>query len=498
MLRNLCATQGEQAVSMSDGASLSAAVWPTTATAVSGAHASISQEKLSAWHAIRTHLRAEYGQRTFDSWLKHMALVDVCEGVATLSLPTHFMADWIRNHFIDRLRLLWSAQDAAVQSVRLVVAPAVRQEAGDADTLEALPDTQVQAAAAPRPAMVRQGLALEERYTFDSFVVGKSNELAYNAARTVADGGQISFNPLFLHGTTGLGKTHLMHAIGWEMRQCNPDAQIAYMSAEKFMVEFLAALRAKDTISFKQRLRSVDLLMIDDVQFIAGKESTQEEFFHTMNEIINAGKRLVITADRSPQNLEGIQDRILSRLAWGLVADINPADYELRLNILDAKLMRMGAEKGRVPAEVIAFLARKITSNVRELEGALNRVVAYATLTGRAVTMEFTREVLADVLKAHDRRITIDEIQRRVAEYYSIKLAELLSARRAREVARPRQVAMYLAKKLTQRSLPEIGRRFGGRDHTTVLHAVKRIDELRIEDSELDADIETLSRQLDS
>ena len=445
---------------------------------------------------MRTHLRAEYGQRTFDSWLKPIALVDVREGVATLSLPTHFMADWIRNHFIDRLRLLWNAQYPAVHSVRLIVAPALRQEAIEDEAMEE--DAPIARAATAVPPPRVGGLSLEERYTFESFVVGKSNELAYNAARTVADGGKISFNPLFLHGTTGLGKTHLMHAIGWEMRQRNPQAQIAYMSAEKFMVEFLAALRAKDTISFKQRLRSVDLLMIDDVQFIAGKDSTQEEFFHTMNEIINAGKRLVITADRSPQNLEGIQERILSRLAWGLVADINPADYELRLNILDAKLARMGAEKGRVPTDVIEFLARKITSNVRELEGALNRVVAYATLTGRAVTMEFTREVLADVLKAHDRRITIDEIQRRVAEYYAIKLAELLSARRAREVARPRQVAMYLAKKLTQRSLPEIGRRFGGRDHTTVLHAVKRIDELRIEDSELDADIEALSRQLDS
>ena len=479
---------------MSDGASLSAAPWPTPA--LPDAAAAMAQDPASAWHAIRTHLRAEYGQRTFDSWLKPVALVDVRDGIATLSLPTHFMADWIRNHFIDRLRLLWSAQYPSVQSVRLVVAPALRQEALDVAEDDApLAEENL---AQPRAALPRSGgLALEERYTFDSFVVGKSNELAYNAARTVADGGKISFNPLFLHGTTGLGKTHLMHAIGWEMRQRNPQAQIAYMSAEKFMVEFLAALRAKDTISFKQRLRSVDLLMIDDVQFIAGKDSTQEEFFHTMNEIINAGKRLVITADRSPQNLEGIQERILSRLAWGLVADINPADYELRLNILDAKLARLGTDKGRVPSDVIAFLARKITSNVRELEGALNRVVAYATLTGRAVTMEFTREVLADVLKAHDRRITIDEIQRRVAEYYAIKLAELLSARRAREVARPRQVAMYLAKKLTQRSLPEIGRRFGGRDHTTVLHAVKRIDELRIEDSELDADIEALSRQLD-
>ena len=243
-------------------------------------------------------------------------------------------------------------------------------------------------------------------------------------------------------------------------------------------------------------LRSVDLLMIDDVQFIAGKESTQEEFFHTMNEIISAGKRLVITADRSPQNLEGIQERILSRMAWGLVADINAADYELRLNILHTKAAAMPGSA--VPPDVIEFLARKITSNVRELEGALNRVVAYARLVGKPVTIDFTRETLADLLRAHEKKVTIDDIQRRVAEHYGLKLGDMLSARRAVEVARPRQVAMYLAKKLTPRSLPEIGRRFGGRDHTTVMHAVKRIDELRAKDPELDGDVAALSRMLDS
>jgi chromosomal replication initiator protein len=340
-------------------------------------------------------------------------------------------------------------------------------------------------------------LPVESRYSFDNFIVGKSNELAYNAAQAVAEPGVLGFNPLFLHGTTGLGKTHLMHAIGNAFLARQPDAKVAYMSAEKFMVEFLAALRAKDTIAFKQRLRSVDLLMIDDVQFIAGKESTQEEFFHTMNEIISAGKRLVITADRSPQNLEGIQERILSRMAWGLVADINPADYELRLNILHAKLQGM-TQNIAVPGEVIEFLARKITANVRELEGALNRVIAYAALVGKPVTLEFTRETLADLLRAHEKKLTIDEIQRKVAEHYRLKLTDLLSARRAREVARPRQVAMYLAKKLTPRSLPEIGRRFGGRDHTTVMHAVKRIEELRASDREIDADVGHLTRLLDA
>ncbi|MGL4543222.1 MAG: chromosomal replication initiator protein DnaA [Polymorphobacter sp.] len=449
------------------------------------------------WEAIRAMLRTETGARTFDNWLRPVELIAVEGDTVRLALPTHFLADWISSHYLERLRVLWSAHCPQVAHVLLSVQPMMRTQAAPAA------DLPVPARVAPAATDSCIGLPLEPRYSFDSFVVGKSNELAYNAARTLAEGGPVSFNPLFLHGTTGLGKTHLMHAIGGELRAQNPGAKVAYLSAEKFMVEFLAALRAKDTISFKQRLRSVDLLMIDDVQFIAGKESTQEEFFHTMNEIISAGKRLVITADRSPQNLEGIQDRILSRMAWGLVADINAADYELRLNILHTKVAAMaetlhGKGGATVPAEVIEFLARKITSNVRELEGALNRVVAYARLVGKPVSLDFTRETLADLLRAHEKKVTIDEIQRKVAEYYAIKLSDLLSARRAREVARPRQVAMYLAKKLTPRSLPEIGRRFGGRDHTTVMHAVKRIDELRAGDRELDGDVAALTRLLDS
>ncbi len=387
-------------------------------------------------------------------------------------------------NFVDKLRQQWMMQRPGTRQVVVTV------QQGTAPS--ASPPVLV---VPPTGAAI--SLPVEARYSFDNFIVGKSNELAYNAAQAVAEPGPVGFNPLFLHGTTGLGKTHLMHAIGNAFLARQPDAKVAYMSAEKFMVEFLAALRAKDTIAFKQRLRSVDLLMIDDVQFIAGKESTQEEFFHTMNEIISAGKRLVITADRSPQNLEGIQERILSRMAWGLVADINPADYELRLNILHAKLAGM-TQNIAVPAEVIEFLARKITANVRELEGALNRVIAYAALVNQPVTLEFTRETLADLLRAHEKKLTIDEIQRKVAEYYTLKMSDLLSARRAREVARPRQVAMYLAKKLTPRSLPEIGRRFGGRDHTTVMHAVKRIEELRAADSELNNDVVHLTRLLDA
>ena len=455
----------------------------------------VSGGTAAAWDAVRTTLRHECGTRTFDNWLKPITFLGIDGDTVRLALPTAFLADWVANHFIDRLRLLWSAQSPDVRHVVLVVVPTRGAENTSNGVVP--PVVLVTPSSAAAPCI---GLPLEPRYSFDSFVVGKSNELAYNAARSLADAGPIAFNPLFLHGTTGLGKTHLMHAIGGEFRARQPHAKVAYLSAEKFMTDFLAALRAKDTFSFKARLRSVDLLMIDDVQFIAGKDSTQEEFFHTMNEIISAGKRLVITSDRSPQNLEGIQDRILSRMAWGLVADINAADYELRLNILHAKVAGLTDQLGptlTVPDDVVEFLARKITSNVRELEGALNRTIAYARLVGRAVTIDFTRETLADLLRSHEKKVTIDDIQRRVADYYHLKLADLLSARRAREVARPRQVAMYLAKRLTPRSLPEIGRRFGNRDHTTVMHAVKRIAELRAADRELDADVAQLSRMLD-
>ena len=434
-------------------------------------------------------MRAEAGERNFETWLAPLSLVDVNGDRVTLAAPSAFLADWVAGHFADKLRQHWASQRSGTRHVAVCVRP------GANSALATSPAIPVMAVVASVPLPI--SLPVEGRYNFDNFIVGKSNELAYNAAQAVAEPGPVGFNPLFLHGTTGLGKTHLMHAIGNALLAREPGAKVAYMSAEKFMVEFLAALRAKDTIAFKQRLRSVDLLMIDDVQFIAGKESTQEEFFHTMNEIISAGKRLVITADRSPQNLEGIQERILSRMAWGLVADINPADYELRLNILHAKLAGM-SQNVAVPDEVIEFLARRITANVRELEGALNRVVAYAGLVNQPVTLDFTRETLADLLRAHEKKLTIDEIQRKVADYYRLKLTDLLSARRACEVARPRQVAMYLAKKLTPRSLPEIGRRFGGRDHTTVMHAVKRIDELRASDREIDADVAHLTRLLDA
>jgi chromosomal replication initiator protein len=336
---------------------------------------------------------------------------------------------------------------------------------------------------------------LDPRFTFDNFVVGKPNELAYAAARRVAEAETAPFNPLFLYGSVGLGKTHLMHAIAWHLRTHCPKKRVIYLSAEKFMYQFVRALRTKDTMAFKEQFRTVDVLMIDDVQFISGREATQEEFFHTFNALVDHNRQVVISADKSPSDLEGVDERMRSRFGWGLVADIHPTTYELRLGILQAKAEQVGVP---VPLKVIEFLAHKITSNVRELEGALNRIVAHATLVGRSVTLETTQEVLHDLLRASDRRVTIEEIQKRVAEHFNMRLADMTSARRARAVARPRQVAMYLAKQLTSRSLPEIGRKFGGRDHTTVMHAVRKVDELKASDPSFAEDVELLRRMLEA
>ena len=450
----------------------------------------------AAWEAVRQTLRRSCGQRTFDGWLKPLTLgaCDLDSGEVRLHAPSAFLANWVQTHFLEQLDQAWRALLPQVRSVS-IEGLAGGQTVFVADAPEpAEPASVIDAA----PTMVENpaGSQLDGRYSFDAFVVGKANELAYNAARTLAEGGKVGFNPLFLHGGVGLGKTHLMHAIGHEYRKLHPQARVIYMSAEKFMYEFVAAMRAKDTHSFKARLRAADVLLIDDVQFIAGKESTQEEFFHTMNELINAGRRLVISADRSPQNLEGIESRILSRLSWGLVADVNAADFELRYNIILKKLEAL--PQALVPDEVAQFLAKRISASIRELEGALHRVLAFATFSNRKIDIDFTQEALADQLRASQRRVTIDEIQRRVCEHYRIRQSEMGSARRAREVARPRQIAMYIAKQLTQRSLPEIGRRFGGRDHTTVIHAVRKIEELRAADAEIDADVRLLLRQLEA
>jgi len=446
----------------------------------------------SPWPRVCEKFKREFGHHAFTTWLGQLGFNGIDGGTAELTAPTKFVRDWIQRHYAPRLQDFFASEDARVKALTIRLAPKPSAGAPEGAATPAVAAEPVETGISMR---TDEGSALDPKYTFDSFVVGKSNELAYAAAKRISESDDVAFNPLFLHGGVGLGKTHLMHALAWEVKRRDPQKRVVYISAEKFMFEFIAALRFKDTHAFKQKFRAVDLLMVDDVQFIANKESTQEEFFHTFNALVDNRCQVVITADRSPTDLEGIQERIISRLGWGLVADIHPTDYELRLGILQSKAEQ--TKNVPVPAEVLEFLARRITSNVRELEGALNRVLAYGTLVGRPITMDMTRDVLQDLIRANDRKLTIDEIQRTVADYFNLRLAEMLSERRARNIARPRQIAMYLSKQLTSRSLPEIGRRFGGRDHTTVMHAVRKIEDLRRDDSQLDDDLTRLGRLLE-
>jgi len=439
-----------------------------------------------AWPSVRDGLRRDIGAKSFDQWLGRVRFDGYCavDRTVALALPSAFMANWVQKNFADRLNLAWRTAAPDVQGVRIV-----------ADEVETAQSLTTLTATNATPLTSEPSFRFDPRLTFDTFLVGATNRIASNAARAIAEGGPMRFNPLFVHGPTGQGKTHLLHAIGHGYMARKPHARALAMSAERFMVDFVHAMRTKDTLAFKSRLRSVDLLMIDDFQFIAGKETTQEEFLYTIDELMRGGRRLVISADRSPHELDGIEGRILSRLTQGLVVDIQPADYPLRRAIVDAKADAM--QGTAVPPIVRDLLAARIASNVRELEGALNRLVAYAALSERPIDEAFAENTLADMFRAGRRRITIDEIQKRVSDHFKIRQAEMVSARRARVVARPRQIAMYLSKQLTPRSLPEIGRRFGGRDHTTVIHAVKQIEKLRAADTEIDADVRTLMRALE-
>ena len=460
----------------------------------------VSQVHIDLWNKVKDLLRAEVGEAAYNSWLRQMILHKVLDGKVVINVPSRFMRDWIVSHYSGSIRNLWQSQSNNNDEVEFRISSIPIQSkamlAQESSSGAGLRGESVDISKVGESALNDIGASLDSRYTFDAFVVGKPNELAYAAALRAAEAPSVPFNPLYLYGGVGLGKTHLMHAIAWHIRERDSNRKVIYLSAEKFMYQFIRALRFKDVMSFKQLFRSVDVLMIDDVQFISGKESTQEEFFHTFNALVDQNRQVIISGDRSPSNLDGMEERMRSRLGYGLVADIHQTDYELRVGILQSKVQQLGTRG--VPVQVLEFLAHRITSNVRELEGALTRVLAYSNLVGRPITLETTQEVLRDLLRANDRRITIEDIQKCVAEHYNVRIAEMHSSRRARSVARPRQVAMYLAKQLTARSLPEIGRKFGGRDHTTVMHAVRRIDELRQSDKDLGEDVDLLKRMLET
>lgn len=478
----------------------------------SGLPSETSGQMVACWARIRGRLRDEVGEVEYRTWLRQMTLQGIDGDEAVILLPTRFLRDWVNSHYGDRLRALWQAEEGSVRRVEIrvaqsAVAPSVAAEPVYAEGVAALradpPGLAESLAPPPRPPEFRTPeprsdwvVPLEARFTFDTFVVGKPNEFAHACARRVAERpASPGFNPLFLYGGVGLGKTHLMHAIAWAIREGDTHRTVAYMSAEKFMYRFIAALRSQSTMEFKETLRAVDVLMIDDLQFLIGKDNTQEEFFHTFNALVDQGKQIVVSSDKPPSDLAGIEDRLRTRLGCGMVADLHATTYELRLSILQAKA---AAAQVLVPAKVMELLATKITTNVRELEGALNRLVAHANLFGRPITIDSAHEVLHDVLRAHEKRVSIEEIQRKVAEHYNLRLTDMVSARRARNVARPRQVAMYLAKQLTQRSLPEIGRRFGNRDHTTVMHAVSRVSELIAADAGFAEDVALLRKMLET
>lgn len=454
----------------------------------------MTQEK---WGQLRQKLLKTVGKNNYTTWIEPLEFAQVQDGVATFNVPTNFMGNYVSQNFGDLILYELNTAGTKVQRVSFKVAA---NAAGRPAPRVVASTPQTGSETTPTPLDALQAAPLDSRFTFDSFVVGKPNELAHAAARRVSEGGPVTFNPLVLYGGVGLGKTHLMHAIAWELRARRPELNVLYLSAEQFMYRFVQALRERKMMDFKVLFRSVDVLMVDDVQFIAGKDSTQEEFFHTFNALVDQNKQIIISADRAPGEIKDLEDRVKSRLQCGLVVDLHPTDYELRLGILQTKVQQYrGTYPGLEIADgVLEFLAQRISTNVRVLEGALTRLFAFASLVGREINMELTQDCLADVLRASERKITVEEIQRKVSDYYNIRLSDIIGPKRLRSYARPRQVAMYLAKHLTSRSLPEIGRRFGGRDHTTVMHGVKRIEELKLTDGQIAEDVEMLRRALEA
>lgn len=440
------------------------------------------------WEKVLDTLKTTVGANNFSNWIEPLEFVELAGAIVTFKVPTTFIGNYVQQNFGEQIIYEMNRAGTSVNRLTFTATGAAR--------LAAKP-----AANTPKATHVDDiaGSPIDARFTFDTFIVGKPNDLANAAARRVAEGGPVTFNPLFLYGGVGLGKTHLMHAIAHELQRRSPELNVLYLSAEQFMYRFITALRERKMMDFKQLFRSVDVLMVDDVQFMAGKDSTQEEFFHTFNALVDGKKQIIISADRAPGEIKDLEERIKSRMQSGLVVDLHPTDYELRLGILQSKVevYRNQYPGLTISTGVLEFLAHRISTNVRVLEGALTRLFAFASLVGREITLELTQDCLSDILKASDRKVTVEEIQRKVSEHYNIRLSEMIGPKRVRNYARPRQMAMYLAKHMTSRSLPEIGRRFGGRDHTTVMHGVKRIEELKAIDSQIADDLELLRRALE-
>jgi chromosomal replication initiator protein len=471
---------------------------------------SMDQER---WQKVKERLRAELGEDVFSSWFARMELEAVDKGAVRLSVPTRFLRSWIQSHYSERVLSNWQAEDSIITRLELSVRSAVIRPVAAKPKAAQVPSParELHDGVAHNGVEIRAsvpfmtvhealgGSPLDQRLTFETFIVGRSNTLAHAAAKQVATsrrGEPLMFNPLYVHAGVGLGKTHLLQAITWAGN--NTDRKVLYLTAERFMYGFVSALRTQTTLAFKEAVRAIDVLMIDDLQFLQGR-STQAEFCHTLNALIDAGRQVVIASDRPPADLESLDDRVRSRLAGGLVVEIGSLGEELRLEILKSRIAAACQHHPgfEVPTPVLVFIAKSVTHNGRDLEGAVNRLLAHNKLTGQPVTLEMAEREMRDLIRpVEPKRVRIEDIQRIVARQYNVSRADLLSSRRTANVVRPRQVAMYLAKILTLRSLPEIGRRFGGRDHTTVLHAVRKIESLAGNDSAFAEEIEALKRQL--
>ncbi len=438
------------------------------------------------WQGCLKRLEDELSAQQFNTWIRPLQ-AEQEEDALRLLAPNRFVLDWVRDHFLDRIRAL---VEQLQPGIRLVIEIGSRKQATPIASTSA-------AAAQPAQSggMFRVRSNLNRSFTFENFVEGKSNQLGRAAAMQVGENPGQAYNPLFIYGGVGLGKTHLMHAVGNLLLKQRPDAKVLYLHSERFVADMVKALQHNAINDFKRLYRSVDALLIDDIQFFAGKERSQEEFFHTFNALLEGQQQVILTCDRYPKEVNGLEERLKSRFGWGLTVAIEPPELETRVAILMSKAAQAGVD---LPHDVAFFIAKRIRSNIRELEGALRRVIANSHFTGKPITASFAKEALSDLIALQDKLVTIENIQKTVAEYYKIRVADILSKRRNRSIARPRQIAMALAKELTSHSLPEIGDAFGGRDHTTVLHACKKVQELRETDSRIGEDHANLLRTLSS
>jgi len=438
------------------------------------------------WQQIKQQLNREAGKTVYNNWLESLKLVSFSDGKIEIGSHSDFHKNWIEPRYGNRIKSLWLASSDEINNVIFVVDKDMTSSSGSKKQSKKFNNLPISS-------------PLDPRYKFEKFVVGPSNDFVAAAAQRVAETEDVAFNPLVIYGGVGLGKTHLMHSIAWRIREINPNRQVVYLSAEKFMYQFVKALRQQEAMLFKEQFRSADVLMVDDVQFIAGKDSTQEEFFHTFNALTERDSQIIISSDRSPSNLDGLQERIKSRLSGGLVIDIQPPDLNLRIKILKSKFEEIKKnfnENYNLNDEILNFLASEITSSIREMVGAFNRVLAFSKINTKSPSIYECRRILRDFISYENKSINIESIQNIVADHFDLNIQEMLSPRRSRSLARPRQIAMYLAKQYTTSSLPDIGRKFSNRDHTTVIHAVKKIEELIKNDNEINHSIAEIKKKL--